>query len=128
MIRVCTLSAGDSMLTELAQPPLTAVYLSVADQCRRAVELLVGMMNGQRPAAAGISSRCISPPAAARSGSSRTMGPRIMPRVERVDHKRGERKEDNSGLVPGPHLAVMACHHGIPVRTEMAAQEWTPRR
>ena len=46
MIRVCTLSAGDSMVTELAQPPITAVYFSVADQCRRTVELLVGMMNG----------------------------------------------------------------------------------
>ena len=48
MFRVCTLSAGDSMLTELAQSPIMAVYFSVADQYRRTVELLVGMMNGQR--------------------------------------------------------------------------------
>jgi hypothetical protein len=48
------------------------------------------------------------------------MSLRIMLRVERVDHKRGERKEDNSGLFPGPHLAVMAYHHGIIVRTERA--------
>jgi DNA-binding LacI/PurR family transcriptional regulator len=50
---VYTLSAGDSMLTELAQPLITAVYFSVADQCRHAVELLVGMMNGQRPTLCG---------------------------------------------------------------------------
>src|SRR5437868_15351008 len=50
MIRVWTLSAGDSMLTALAQPPITGVYFSVADQYRRTVELLVGIMNGQRPA------------------------------------------------------------------------------
>ena len=41
------------MLTELAQPPITAVYFSVADQCRHAVALLVGMMNGQWPARCG---------------------------------------------------------------------------
>jgi DNA-binding LacI/PurR family transcriptional regulator len=46
-------STGDSMLTELAQPPITAVYFSVADQCCRAVELLVGMMNRQQPARCG---------------------------------------------------------------------------
>jgi hypothetical protein len=56
------------------------------------------------------------------------MGPRIMPRVERVDHKRGERKEDNSGLFPGLHLAVMACHYSITVRTGTARQEWKPVR
>ena len=38
-------STGDSMLTVLAQPPITAVCFSVADQCRRAAELLVGRMN-----------------------------------------------------------------------------------
>ena len=53
MIRVCTLSAGDNMLTALAQPPITGVYFSVADQYRRTVELLVGMMNGQRLARCG---------------------------------------------------------------------------
>jgi hypothetical protein len=26
-----------------------------------------------------------------------------------------------------PHLAVMACYHGITVRTERACQEWIPR-
>jgi DNA-binding LacI/PurR family transcriptional regulator len=46
-------SAGDSMLTELAQPPITAVDISVADQCRRTVKLRVGMMNRQRPARCG---------------------------------------------------------------------------
>jgi DNA-binding LacI/PurR family transcriptional regulator len=46
-------SAGDSLLTALAQPPITAVYFSVADQGRRAIELLVGRMNGQWPARCG---------------------------------------------------------------------------
>ena len=46
MIRVWTLSAGDSMLTALAQPPITGVYFSVADQYRRTVELLVGKVDG----------------------------------------------------------------------------------
>jgi hypothetical protein len=67
MIRVCTLSAGDSMLTELAQAPITAAYFSVASQYRRALRsdgcaplrgahralLLVGMMNGRWPARGG---------------------------------------------------------------------------
>src|SRR5205823_5009002 len=39
--------------TERAQPPVTAVYFTVADQSRLAVDLLVGMMNGQRPARCG---------------------------------------------------------------------------
>jgi hypothetical protein len=56
------------------------------------------------------------------------MGRLEVARVERVDHKHGERKEDNSGLFPGLHLAVIACHHGITVGTETAHQEWTPRR
>lgn len=47
---VSLVTLGDSMLTEFARPPITAVSFSVVDQCCRAVELLLGMMSGQQPA------------------------------------------------------------------------------
>jgi hypothetical protein len=124
MIRVCTLSTGDSMLTELAQPPITAIYFSVVGQCRGAVELLVGMMNGQRTARCG---HLIPVHLTARASTGRPMGPRIMLRVERVDHKRGERKEDNGGLFPSPHLAVVTTLPAKAGSFRVVRSPWLPQ-
>jgi hypothetical protein len=77
------------------------------------------MMNGQWPARCGH----LIPVHLTAHGST---GRFEVTRVERVDCERGERKEDTSGLFPSLHLAVIACHHGITVRTETAGHEWTP--
>jgi DNA-binding LacI/PurR family transcriptional regulator len=40
---------GDSVLTQLLQPAITAVGYSVKDSCRKAVDLLMAVIAGQQP-------------------------------------------------------------------------------
>jgi len=46
---VSLVTLGDSVLTELAQPPVTAVRFSVADETRTAVDLLMALLVGEQP-------------------------------------------------------------------------------
>jgi len=48
---VSLVTLGDSVLTELAQPPVTAVRFSVADETRAAADLLMGLLAGEQPPA-----------------------------------------------------------------------------
>ncbi len=47
---VAIVTLGDSVFTQLVQPPITAVYYSVEEFCRLAVQMLLAMMSGQHPA------------------------------------------------------------------------------
>lgn len=46
---VAVITLGDSVLTQLARPSITAVCCSVEESCRRAVDLLLALIAGEQP-------------------------------------------------------------------------------
>jgi LacI family transcriptional regulator len=46
---VAIVTLGDSVLTQLSQPAISAVFYSLEDYCRRAVEALIDLINGREP-------------------------------------------------------------------------------
>src|SRR5205823_1709549 len=112
---VSLVTLGDSVLTELAQPPVTAVYFSVADQSRLAVDLLVGMMNGQRPARCGhlIPVHLTARSSTGRLGSARGPENRGGPQSTEGPHDRAARGHLDLADDRAQHMLEKA-HHGGP--------------
>lgn len=46
---VALVTLGDSLLTQLAKPAITTVFYSIEDYCRRAVDMLIDLIEGRDP-------------------------------------------------------------------------------